>query len=291
MTPPMEIQSLSNARAKRLVRLRKSRIRRSEGVLIAEGAREVGRARDAGLVPLELWYCHGLWQSNGSPAEETADWGGENQVESRFFDWAPPHVSEIHASEAVFRKVAYHRDPEGILGVFEAPKHTLDTLQLDRGRLLVAVGTEKPGNLGAMVRSAAAAGCDGVLAVGAAVDVFNPNAIRNSTGAVFQMPVVEVETDDEAVAWLHNQDIRVAAALAEGGTSCFDANMVARATAPLAVVVGPEHAGLGAMWRDAADVAITIPTVTHGVVDSLNASVAAGVLLFEMLRQSEGAAS
>jgi len=140
-----------------------------------------------------------------------------------------------------------------------------------------------------MVRTAAAAGCDAVLAVGPAVDVFNPNAIRNSTGAVFELPVVLIEQAVDAVGWLKERGVRVAAALAADGATCFEADLAASPQRPLAVVIGPEHAGLGPEWRDAADVAVTIPAQSGGVVDSLNASAAAAVLLFEVLRQSEEA--
>jgi len=289
MPAPDEISSVVNPRVKRMVRLRKPRFRRKEGVLIAEGRREVQRALQAGLVLQELWCCPRLASSErvdaanggfnaGPPVGPEREWG--------IAGLAGCTGQTFQTTEAVFRRIAYHRDPEGVLAVFSAPEHRLEDLDLRCGRLLVAVGTEKPGNLGAMVRTAAAAGCDAVMAVGPAVDVFNPNAIRNSTGAVFELPVVVVERDAEAAAWLRDRGVRVAAALAEDGGSCFDADLVASPARPLAVVIGPEHTGLGAGWRDAADVAVTIPVLGGGVVDSLNASAAAAVLLFEMRRQS-----
>ena len=281
-----EITSVVNPRVKRLIRLRKPRLRREEGVLLAEGLREVTRGMRAGLVLREVWVCSALVQPDVLPEGE-AGFNFKAILESDLKASAPfPGVRPVHASEAVFRKIAYHRDPEGLLAVFEAPCPGLEDLNLQRGRLLVAVGTEKPGNLGAMVRTAAAAGCDAVLAVGPAVDVFNPNAIRNSTGAVFELPVVVVEHESDAVAWLQHRGVRVAAALATGGGACFAADLAATPDRPLAVVIGPEHAGLGPVWRDAATEAVTIPALTGGVVDSLNASAAAAVLLFEVVRQS-----
>lgn len=285
MPAPDEITSVVNPRVKRLVRLRKPRYRREEGVLIAEGRREIGRALRAGLVLQELWFCPRFAVPG---ADDDLKMGEPGALES-LCGLTGAAVRPIQTSEAVFRKVAYHRDPEGLLAVFEAPQHRLRALDLRRGRLLIAVGTEKPGNLGAMVRTAAAAGCDAVLAVGPAVDVFNPNTIRNSTGAVFELPVVVVERDVDAVAWLKERGVRVAAALAAEGCSCFAADLTAHPDRPLAVVIGPEHAGLGAAWRDAADVAVTIPALSGGLVDSLNASAAAAVLLFEVVRQSGAA--
>ena len=283
-----EITSVVNPRVKRLIRLRKPRLRREEGVLLAEGLRELTRGLRAGLVLREVWACSALVDPGVLPDDgEVFDFKfflKKTLQLARPLDVAD--VRPVHASEAVFRKIAYHRDPEGLLAVFEAPCLGLEDLNLHRGRLLVAVGTEKPGNLGAMVRTAAAAGCDAVLAVGPAVDVFNPNAIRNSTGAVFELPVVVVEHESDAVAWLQQRGVRVAAALAADGGSCFKADLAATPARPLAVVIGPEHAGLGPAWRDAATEAVTIPALTGGVVDSLNASAAAAVLLFEVVRQS-----
>jgi len=283
-----QITSVVNPRVKRLIRLRKPRYRREEGVLLAEGRREVSRADRAGLALRELWIC--------TPLGATGENNGVNEEEKWFKSFFENYLSKkdrfgvagfrpVRTTEAVFRKIAYHRDPEGLLAVFDAPRHRLDDVTLERGRLLVAVGTEKPGNLGAMVRTAAAAGCDAVLAVGPAVDVFNPNAIRNSTGAVFELPVVVVEREADAIAWLHRRRVR----LATDGGSCFEADLAASPARPLAVVIGPEHAGLGPAWREAAGAgagAVTIPALTEGVVDSLNASAAAAVLLFEVVRQS-----
>ena len=158
-----EITSLVNPRVKRLIRLRKPRLRREEGVLLAEGLREVTRGLRAGLVLREVWVCSVLVQPDALPEGE-ADFNFKAILESGLKTPASfPGVRPVHASEAVFRKIAYHRDPEGLLAVFEAPCPGLEDLNLQRGRLLVAVGTEKPGNLGAMVRTAAAAGCDAVL--------------------------------------------------------------------------------------------------------------------------------
>ena len=262
------IQSLTNPRVKRVVKLRKPRERRASGVLIAEGRREVGRARAAGLEPREVFVTDTLAADAGVLADL-------------------PESLLTRVSAAVMEKMAYHAKPEGVIAVFDAPAWTLDELpSKPDGFYLVAVGTEKPGNLGAMVRTAAVAGCDAVLAVGPAVDVFNPNAIRNSTGAVFALPTVVVEDDGAAIAWLRRRGLPIVAALADGGADCFTADW-GRPRAGLAVVVGPEHAGLGAAWREATDVALTIPSGVPGggVTDSLNASNAAAVLLFEALRR------
>ncbi|MEM9914793.1 MAG: RNA methyltransferase [Planctomycetota bacterium] len=280
MTDAAEITSLTNPRVKRVVRLRKARERRREGVLIAEGQREISRALAAGLELVEWYACREYLERQPN----------EN-------DGASTELTPIQVSAAVLAKMAYHDKPEGALAVFRTPRWSLAELAevgpttsegetSGGGFYLVAVGTEKPGNLGAMVRTAAVAGCDAVLAVGPAVDVFNPNAIRNSTGAVFALPTVTVEDANEAVAWLRERGVTIAAALADGGTDCFAADW-AKPGEPLAVVVGPEHAGLDPTWRDAADVKLTIPQAP-GSVDSLNASNAAAVLVFEAVRRRTG---
>ncbi len=271
--PDPTITSLTNPRVKRVMKWRKPRERRRDGVLIAEGSREVERAFAAGLTPIHLFIAPASFDRNI-----------DTKLSSR--DATRPRVSPTHVSAEVLAQMAYHRKPEGVLAVFEAPVHTLGTLPAPLNPLyLVAVGSEKPGNLGAMVRSAAAAGCDAVLAVGPVVDTFNPNAIRNSTGAVFSLPVVTVERDVDAIAWLRSRDVRIAAALVDGDVPHHAADF----TGPLALVVGPEHAGLNDAWRLAADLPLTIAMPgTAGAahaVDSLNASTAAAVLLFEAVRQ------
>jgi TrmH family RNA methyltransferase len=179
--------------------------------------------------------------------------------------------------------LAYRDEPEGLLGVFEAPRFSpTDLLAGQNPLILVAVGTAKPGNLGAMVRTAAAAGATGVLAAGAMVDPFNPNAIRASTGAVFEVPVVHMPEAD-AIAWLQQHRIQILAALVDG----TDAYCEVEAAGPTAVVIGPEDSGLGPAWDAAAragGASVRIPMSTTAV-DSLNASVTAGILLFDAVRR------
>jgi TrmH family RNA methyltransferase len=256
------ITSLSNTRVKAVVKLRQQRRRRDTGVFVAEGRREVERARAAGLAQRELYVCPQL----------SAD------AQRRYPEALP-------VSEPVFRKMAYLREPEGVLGVFQQPAWRLEDLRISATtRLLLAVGTAKPGNLGAMVRTAAAAGFDAVIAAGAPVDPFNPNAIRTSTCAVFTTPTIAV--DEQAAAdFLLQRSIRLFAAYVDGTAS----HCVAHWTPPLAIAIGPEDAGLGPHWRELAQrsggAAVRIATA-GSAVDSLNASVAAGILLFEAVREA-----
>ena|SRR5581483_5480441 len=240
------ITSPDNARVKDVLRLRRSRERRAVGLFIAEGRREVERAIAAGLTIQETFL-----------APELID------------DWPHPHT-EVGAR--VLAKMAYRAEPEGVIAVVEQPRRALP----DHATLvLVAVGIEKPGNLGAMARAADAAGADALLVADAQVDPWNPNAIRASTGAVFTLPVVEATRHD--VAKLPLQKV---AAVVGAELELQDADL----TQPTALVVGAEDAGLDAHWRDTADIQVAIPMQPR-TVDSLNASNAAAILLYETLRQ------
>ena len=267
---PTDITSLQNPRVKALVKLQDHRGRRKAGLFIAEGRRAVDRAIAAGLKVESVWICEELLgNQSGLPLDTDTE--------------------VVRVSPAVFRKLAYVREPEGLLAVCEPPRWSLDALPpADHTTLdLVAVGTEKPGNLGAMVRTAELAGCRSVIAAGTPVDCVNPNAIRASTGAVFTLPTVSMD-EDETIHALIKQNIRVLAAVVDGEVEHTQADY----TGPCAIVIGPEDKGLSSAWREAAKntggACITI--ATHGqTADSLNASVAAGVVLFEAVRQRRDA--
>lgn len=235
---------------------------------MAEGPREVGRSVEAGLEVLEVFYCPQLLGERGL---------------AEVLDELDEGVAVFSVAGALLKMLAYRDEPQGVIAVVRQPGWALDDLPaVNRDDLyLVAVGTAKPGNLGAMARSAEAAGCEAMLACGVPVDAFNPNAIRASTCAVFTLPIVNVE-EAEAVNWLRGRGVRIAATTPDAGRAQLytDADL----TGPLALVIGPEDAGLGEGWLGAADVCVTIPTLGR-TVDSLNAANAAAVLLFEAVRQ------
>jgi TrmH family RNA methyltransferase len=238
------ITSLDNARVKEVLRLRASRGRRASGLFIAEGRREVARARAAGLRIVETYY-----------APELIDWEGGEPVSGR-----------------VLAKMAYRAEPEGVLAVVEAPERELPR---DGTLYLVAVGIEKPGNLGAMARSAEAAGAAALIVAEGGADPWNPNAIRASTGAVFSLPVVEAGLEE-----LAGLEVTLTAAVVGAGRPYTEADLAR----PSAIVVGAEANGLGARWLEAAASHVSIP-VAPGSTDSLNAATAAAILLFEAVRQ------
>lgn len=269
------ITSAANPRIKAAVKLRKSRDRRNAGVFLAEGPREVSRAIAAGLKLMEVFYC----------PEVMADY--DTKAALYGMDERTPTFT---VTKALIKMLAYRDEPEGLIAVVNQPTWDLDDLPVPEVQAngggaplyLVAVGTQKPGNLGAMVRTAEAAGCKAVLACGESVDAFNPNAIRASTCAVFNLPVIQM-SDEQAVAFLRDQHIRIAATTpAPDATLYTDADLAG----PLALVIGPEDTGLSNDWLDAADLRLVIPTLGR-TVDSLNAANAAAVLLFEAVRQRE----
>jgi RNA methyltransferase, TrmH family len=274
MSDSPTITSAANPKIKAAVKLRRSRDRREGGLFLAEGPREVQRAIEAGLDVLEVFHCPDLVKEQGVSAT----------------------LSGLHESVAVYtvtepllKMLAYRDAPEGIIAVVRQPVWELEELSAIRGGgvdelYLIAVGTAKPGNLGAMARSAEAAGCKAVLACGTPVDAFNPNAIRASTCAVFTLPIVNVD-EGCAIKYLRDNGIRIAATTPDGERAqrYTDTDLAG----PLALVIGPEDTGLGDAWLDAADLCLSIPTLGR-TVDSLNAANAAAVLLFEAVRQRMG---
>lgn len=242
------ITSVDNPRVKEVLRLRRSRDRRQTGLFVVEGRREVERARAAGLRFRATYVAPEL-----SPAAA-----------------AQPEVEQV--SERVLRHMAYRTEPEGVIAVVESPTHELPA---DATLVLVAVGVEKPGNLGAMARSAEAAGADALLVADGSFDPWNPNAVRASTGAVFTLPIVAASLEE-----LCALPLRRVAAVVGAETRYTDADL----RVPTALIVGAEDHGLDRRWQAAAEDTVSIP-VRGTAADSLNASAAAAVLLFEAVRQ------
>jgi TrmH family RNA methyltransferase len=257
----IRIESLDNPRVKEVVRLRERRARRKSGRFLVEGRRELERALAGGHRPETLFVQPDLVGADGL-AERAVASG------ARRFDVSP----------AVYARMAVRQDEEGMLAVFPIPEADADRLVLPEGALvLVAVGIEKPGNLGALLRSADGFGVDAFVVCGG-TDLWNPNVIRASVGCVFTVPVGELG-EEELLAWLGRRGLPLAAATPDG--------TVAPSEAPFrnacAIVVGSEEDGLPAGILAGADVRLRIPM--QGMADSLNVSVAAAVLLYEAARQ------
>ncbi|HET6953659.1 MAG TPA: RNA methyltransferase [Acidimicrobiales bacterium] len=257
------ITSTANPRVKDVLRLRKRRARDETGRFVVEGRREVSRAAEAGITLDQVLYCPGLF----SPGEgaDTAAWG----------DVA------VEVARPVFERLSHREGPDGVLAVARAFPTDLDRLDPGpRPLVLVVAEVEKPGNLGAMIRTAAAAGASAVVAADPVTDVFNPNVIRASQGAVFAVPLA-VAAADAVLAWLRGHGIAVFAAGPRADRPYWDLPL----HEPAAIVIGAEHRGLPDAWFAAADAGLRIPMPGRRGVDSLNAATAAAVVLFEAVRQ------
>jgi len=261
------ITSLQNSTIKDVVRLRTRRGREAGECIIVEGEREVARARAQGVVLRRVFFCSDLASESGREVAKDLKLAG---------------VELLECTAPVFEKMAYREGPDGLLALAVPPVWTLDRLSLSVCPLiLVAEGIEKPGNLGALLRSADAVNADAVLVCDSVTDLFNPNVIRASTGTLFSRPVVQTSSG-KAAAWLKEHTIQIAAALPEANEIYHEADL----TGPVALVLGAEHDGVSTIWRDAADIRLSIPMC--GQADSLNVSAAGVLLLYEALRQRAG---
>ena len=254
----MDITSLQNPRVKHIVKLREDkRQRKKDGLILVEGFDELTLALGCGLIPQTILSAPEL-------ASQTL---------------TVPHAENISVNRAVFEKISYRDNPDGWMGIFPMPRRSLEELSLPEAPLvIVAESIEKPGNLGAILRTADAAGVDAVLVCDPRVDLWNPNVIRASRGAVFAVPVVEVDSL-EALEWLRRRKMRILAATPSAEENHTNVNM----KEALAVAVGTEDKGLTKLWIENADIRVKIPM--FGKVNSLNVSIATALLIYERLRQ------
>jgi TrmH family RNA methyltransferase len=269
------LTSLHNPKVKLIASLRERRTREATGLVRVEGYDEVRLALASGATPADLLYCPPLFPDGGQAALlEEARRAGARLIE---------------VDERVFRRLAYREHPDGWLGTFHWSACRLDELHLEQRAappaappaaplVVVVQGLEKPGNLGAILRTADAAGASAVVACDARTDWGNPNVVRASKGALFAIPVATASSE-EALDWLHRQQIRVVAAT-PSATRRYDEVDLA---GPVAIVVGAEDKGVSREWLAAADDLVQIPMA--GRVNSLNVSAAAAILLYEAVRQ------
>jgi RNA methyltransferase, TrmH family len=265
--PSPALASPSNPRIKSAARLRERRERESTGLTLVDGTREVRRALEAGVEVVEAFVCEPLLA--GEDARVALDLLRDRRV---------PVTT---TTETAFAKVAFGDRAEGLVAVVRTPTLDLNDLTLPPDPLLVVVeGVEKPGNIGAILRSADGAGADAVIAASPRTDLANPNVIRASAGTFFAIATAAGPTAD-VVDWLRERRIRVVAARVDGVRSYTETDL----RGPLAIVLGSEAKGLTDRWGAADVEAVRLPM--HGVADSLNVSVAAAVLLYEARRQRD----
>jgi TrmH family RNA methyltransferase len=256
----MDITSLQNPRVKRIVRLRdEKRQRRADGLMLVEGYDEIQLAISAGHQPQAILSAP--------------------ELVSRQIDISAAEAERITVNRAVFEKMSYRDNPDGWLAVFPIPHVSLDDLKLSESPLvIVAESVEKPGNLGAILRTADATHVDALLVCDPRVDLWNPNVVRASRGAVFSVPVVECDSS-VALEWLERHEIHILAATPSAEVVYSDIDL----RRPTAVAVGTEDEGLSDFWMSKADVTVRIPMT--GRVNSLNVSVSTALIVYEAVRQ------
>ncbi len=255
----MTITSTGNPRIKALAKLKTARERHRSGQFLIEGDREVQRAVAAGIHVDTLLVCPEL---PGAEVSVGAD------------------VEMLRVTRDPMRKVAMREHPPGVIAVARQFETDLSRFEPGPNALyLVAESMEKPGNLGAMLRTCDAVGVDGFVAADPATDVFNPNVVRASQGALFSVPVA-VATAADTIAWCRDNSVQIVAGYPDAARSLWEVTL----TGSTAVLVGAEDVGVSAHWHDAV-VPVRIPM--YGLSDSLNASVSAAVMLYEARRQRD----
>ena len=259
------ITSAQNPKIKRLLQLQqKSSERRKAGLFVVEGIREVERCVEKGYEIDTIFYLN-------KPMAENVSGIIEKNKGIKLFEVSP----------TIYEKIAYRGSTEGIIAEVKTKDKTLNDLNLSENPLVVVLeSVEKPGNLGAILRSADAAGADALIVCDPLTDLYNPNLIRNSTGAIFSVPCVAC-TSEECIKFLKENNIQILTAQLQDSELYYDTDMK-RGTA---IVMGTEATGLTDIWRKAADAHIRIPML--GITDSLNVSVSAAILLYEAVRQRE----
>ena len=285
------ITSAQNRKVKELLTLvEKSKARSAAGLFVVEGQRELGHCLDAGFIPETLFICGEVMavQNNAVNGAKTGhlteNIEGKDGLDALVAkaEALNPRLGVVQIPAFLYEKIAYRGSTEGIIAEVHSVPRSLEDLRLGENPLVMVLeSVEKPGNLGAVLRSADAAGADAVIVCDPLTDIWNPNLIRSSVGAVFSVPVA-VCTSADAIAFLKKRGIRILTAQLQDSEWYYDTDM----TGATALVMGTESTGLTQAWRDSADAHIKIPML--GRLDSLNVSVSAAVLLYEAVRQRKG---
>lgn len=271
------VTSGQNPKIKELLALQeKSRTRREKGLFVVEGRRELGHCLDAGYKARTLFVCMEIISGN-----ELGEIIGKASRAGESADDAMPNIIEVPS--ALYDKIAYRGGTEGIIAEVEYMDRGLDSIRLSGSPLIVVLeSVEKPGNLGAVLRSADAAGADAVIICDPLTDIYNPNLIRSSIGAVFSRQIATASSRD-TIKWLKDNNISIYTAQLQDSEWYYSTDM----SGGTAIVMGTESTGLTDVWRQAADAHIKIPML--GQLDSLNVSVSAAILLYEAVRQRQKA--
>jgi len=259
------ITSLQNPTIRNVVKLRDNRTRQRERKIVVDGAAEIHRALDAGL-DLEMIFVP---DDANDESEKLCQRGGDRV---------------IRVNDMVLRKISFGQHHRGCVATFRQPDAALANLTLSATPLVMVLDEiEKPGNVGAVFRSADAVGADAVVICEGVCDSYNPSVIRSSLGTVFTMPTAQANRR-ETMAWLRANDLVVITARVDAAERFWDVDY----RRGIAVVIGSESSGLGDDWRSTAVPSIDVNIPMRGSADSLNASVSAALIMFEAARQRSG---
>ncbi len=259
------ITSFSNPEVRNVIAHREKRVRDKMGLILVEGEREIRLALESKLCPKELFVCLELLKTRDI----------QKLMERKEFS----DTHNFDVSRPVFEKIAFGDRAEGVIALFKKPDWTMGDISLPKNPLIVIIeNVEKPGNLGAILRTCDGAGVDAVLVCDSQTDTFNPNVIRSSLGTIFTLKPRET-TNEKALQFLKDKGITVCAALPDAATGYTHVNF----NTPLAIVLGSEQKGLSRFWIEHSQVKMKIPM--KGQADSLNVSATAAILIFEALRQ------
>ncbi|MBX3000510.1 MAG: RNA methyltransferase [Caldilineaceae bacterium] len=277
----MHITSTNNARIKNVVRLSNNRRHREDlQQTVVEGSREVRRCLDAGIIPAEIYICPELVAAEDQDLVERLN--SQFSIRNSQPAARPPQLATV--APDIFAKIAVREESGGILLVIPYTPTDLAQLPLSALPFLVVVeGAEKPGNVGAILRTADAAGVDGLILCSGGTDLHNPNVIRASLGTRFTVPVAEASID-EVIGWLRHHQITSIAATPDAMVRYTAVDL----SGPVAIITGSEAHGLSQKWLHAADRQVTIPM--YGVADSLNLATSTALMLYEVVRQRSGIA-
>lgn len=260
---PLEITSLKNPRLKILASLDKSKERRELGLFVIEGIREISLAQQSGFELETFYICPEIFKQDKNYPINLAG------------------KDVLHLPSAIFSKVAYRENTGGIIALAKVKSTALKQLEpIENGLYLILEKVEKPGNIGAMLRTADAAGVNGVIVCDPATDFFNPNVVRSSVGCLFTVPIASA-TNEEVLEWMKKNKIKSFAA-ALTARKFYDQADYKMASA---ILMGSESDGLSDFWLRFASEQILIPM--RGKIDSMNVSNAAAILIFEALRQRQ----
>lgn len=261
------LTSRTNPRVLEVAALRTRRDRERHGLTLVDGIREIRRAHDGGAALVEVFACETMLA--GPEAKAALD-----AIRASGTTLTP-------VSETVFAKLSFGDRDEGLLAVVRIPDLRVERLELPEDPLVVVIeGVEKPGNVGAVLRSADGAGADALIAASPRTDLFNPNAIRASAGTIFTVPVA-AGSSSAVLAWARSHGLRIVTTRVDAARSYVEADL----RGPVAIVLGAEADGLTDTWTGDDVEAVRIPM--HGIADSLNVSVSAAILLFETRRQRD----